>query len=79
MGLREVHFLSIFALIYVGVEVTLGGQTHFEMLSRLATDVRYARLCGVQAGLLPTSSNCEAEARLLDISRQGSLVVGLFS
>ena len=24
MGLREVHFLSIFALIYVGVEVTIG-------------------------------------------------------
>ena len=24
MGLREVHFLSVFALIYVGVEVTIG-------------------------------------------------------
>ena len=23
--LREVHFLALFALIYVGVEVTLGG------------------------------------------------------
>lgn len=26
--LREVHFLAIFILIYVGVEVTLGGEFH---------------------------------------------------
>lgn len=25
MGIRAVHFLAIFALIYVGVEVTVGG------------------------------------------------------
>lgn len=25
MRLKEVHFLSFFALIYVGIEVTLGG------------------------------------------------------
>ena len=24
-GIREVHFLSVFALIYVGTEVTIGG------------------------------------------------------
>ena len=27
MGLREVHFLALFALIYVGVEVTMGGES----------------------------------------------------
>ena len=27
MGIRTVHLLSFFALIYVGVEVTLGGET----------------------------------------------------
>ena len=27
MGIRTVHLLSFFALIYVGVEVTLGGKT----------------------------------------------------
>lgn len=26
LGLKEVHFLSIFSLIYVGVEVSLGGE-----------------------------------------------------
>lgn len=27
MRLKEVHFLSFFAMIYVGVEVTLGGMS----------------------------------------------------
>lgn len=26
MGNKDVHFLSVFALIYVGVEVTMGGE-----------------------------------------------------
>ena len=26
-GIREVHFLSVFALIYVGTEVTIGGMS----------------------------------------------------
>ena len=28
MGLKTVHLLSFFALVYVGVEVTLGGKEH---------------------------------------------------
>lgn len=27
LGIKTVHFLAIFALIYVGVEVTLGGRS----------------------------------------------------
>lgn len=31
MGIRAVHFLACWALIYVGVEVTLGGQSFTEL------------------------------------------------
>ena len=31
MGLRAVHYLAVFSLIYVGVEVTLGGELRSTM------------------------------------------------
>lgn len=34
MGNKDVHFLSIFALIYVGVEVTMGGEYSSECRKR---------------------------------------------
>jgi len=33
-ALRAVHLLAIFALIYIGIEVTLGGQYHNEKRQR---------------------------------------------
>lgn len=30
IGNKDVHFLSFFALIYVGVEVTMGGEYYFK-------------------------------------------------
>lgn len=38
-GIREVHFLSVFALIYVGTEVTIGSTSSLLLLRH----ARYSR------------------------------------
>ena len=57
MGIRTVHLLSFFALIYVGVEVTLGGETVITPF-KLAIPIAIA----LQAGLSPSSSRSEKVA-----------------
>ena len=47
MGIRIVHLLSFFALIYVGVEVTLGGKAVIALfkLTILIVDLDYRLDC----------------------------------
>lgn len=41
---KDVHFLSFFALIYVGVEVTMGGEYYFKWQTLLGLTRIHTRL-----------------------------------
>lgn len=44
IGNKDVHFLSFFALIYVGVEVTMGGEYYSKRQNLLGLTRVYTRL-----------------------------------
>lgn len=72
LSIKTVHLLAFFILVYVGVEVTIGGTGYFQNLRRDISDGH------CQGGSLPTLSMYAAEARHLDTSPQDFLVVRIF-
>lgn len=68
-NIRVVHLLAVFALIYVGVEVTIGGMPQYGLF----LDAGAESLS--QAGSLLSSFENVTEVLRLDTSRLGSLVV----
>ncbi len=65
-GIREVHFLSVFALIYVGTEVTIGST------SRLSPLLRARVLTMRQVGVSRTCRRSGTARRIRDTSRPAS-------
>ena len=62
MRLRDFHLMALFILVYVGTEVTLGGECRHPLL-QAATDIEMG-----QGGSSRTLSICVAEALLLATS-----------
>ena len=77
LGLGIVHWLSLFSLIYVGVEVTVGGSSisdRYHPSKRMQADS-----LALQGGSSRLLSRREAAERTRAISRRDSLAVRMFS